>query len=618
MSNNIVRMPAEFFGDPNQNRPIFFGSIFIGLPDTDPEVEINRIDVILRQEDGTEVPIGPEAQPLLTGGGGYVLYQGSPVSVLVTGNYSIKVLNKSGGQEFFFDNVLDGAPVTLQQAVLKFDTLADAVESSIIYDTAQLNIAERTTGNGGGAMWDVVLSTTVTENTFNIVQAVGVGTLSLVLRVGTFVDPVQFGMVPDNTTDSFPAFVSANDYAAANNLKVLCTGGVFALDQTAMYEFSTSDIVVDYSACTLNLETVNHNAASSRLIIFSGDRQTINLGTVNATFSGSLTTTNPSVQRFLQVDGNKNDIDVIKQEGAFKHGILGGDFNKLRIRESIVNNSGVGHVTINGDSNTVWGCVCTGTSNEGVVINGGSGNFVIYNDISGMDETGIDDINGTNNIYWRNKIHDNTSSNVLARMGQNNFEATGFIFSENELYNATGGAMTVEGANTNAGGLTEQSYSGIIDNNNFHDNSGRALSVLQMRVRITNNNFDANNSGIRLRDGASYSLIEKNNVLNSTANGIEIETTSGSVIEKDITIKSNYLLDNAGVGIFIENGRNCLISDNRILASAPGATATGIELTSNSSFKKRSGVTLPRRRAPSLLPFPSRTCRRASGPRSRK
>ena len=50
-------------------------------------------------------------------------------------------------------------------------------------------------------MWDVVLSSTVTENTYNFVQCTGVGTLSLVLRTTTAFDVRQFGGDPTGATD---------------------------------------------------------------------------------------------------------------------------------------------------------------------------------------------------------------------------------------------------------------------------------------------------------------------------------------------------------------------------------------------------------------------------------
>ena len=182
MANNAVRLPLYYFPDPTKGRPVFNGSVFIGNPDTDPEVLGNRKSVTLVEENGTEIPIAGAGQPFLTGTGGVILYNGSPVQALTDGNYSIKVLNAQGSQVYYVPRVGE-SPATIDKVVLKFDTLADAIASSEIYDTAALNIAEHTAGNGGGAMWDAVLSSTVTENTFNIVQCTGVPTLSLVIRI---------------------------------------------------------------------------------------------------------------------------------------------------------------------------------------------------------------------------------------------------------------------------------------------------------------------------------------------------------------------------------------------------------------------------------------------------
>ena len=90
----------------------------------------------------------------------------------------------------------------IEGVVKNFATLALTVSDTGLVAADALNLAERTTGNGGGAMWDVVLSSTVTENTFNIVQGVGVATLSLVLR--TEKRPIiirEWGAKGDITTD---------------------------------------------------------------------------------------------------------------------------------------------------------------------------------------------------------------------------------------------------------------------------------------------------------------------------------------------------------------------------------------------------------------------------------
>jgi len=89
-----------------------------------------------------------------------------------------------------------------REFVHNFATLADAVSSTKILAGDSVNLKERTTGNGGGAMWDVVLASSVTANTYNIVACTGVASLALVLRVGTEANVKQFGAKGDNIQDT--------------------------------------------------------------------------------------------------------------------------------------------------------------------------------------------------------------------------------------------------------------------------------------------------------------------------------------------------------------------------------------------------------------------------------
>ena len=98
-----------------------------------------------------------------------------------------------------------------------FATLAAAVADTGLVDGDALNIAERTTGNGGGAMWDVVLSSTVTENTYNIVQCTGVATLSVVLREKNMTF-AAWG-APTDGTDAEPAVEHRLQWMLDNSLE---------------------------------------------------------------------------------------------------------------------------------------------------------------------------------------------------------------------------------------------------------------------------------------------------------------------------------------------------------------------------------------------------------------
>jgi len=128
-----------------------------------------------------------------------------------------------------YDN--DGTPVEiavdvgvtggiLNQTIDKLNpnTLNDAIIDLTIQDGDTLNVKERTTGNRGGAIWDVVLSSSVTTNTFNIVQCTGVGALALVLRIDNSIYVRTIGAVGDDSTIDNAALQAAIDLAKNKEL----------------------------------------------------------------------------------------------------------------------------------------------------------------------------------------------------------------------------------------------------------------------------------------------------------------------------------------------------------------------------------------------------------------
>ncbi len=127
-----------------------------------------------------------------------------------------------------------------------FDELSDAVTSTKLAIGDQISLKERTAGNGGGGMWSVVLASTVTPNTFNIVACTGVPSLALVLRINgnAFVD--QFGAIGDfdhtqqTGTDDTAALFAAKQYAKDNLVGVELTQGK-AYKFTASYIMTGSE-----------------------------------------------------------------------------------------------------------------------------------------------------------------------------------------------------------------------------------------------------------------------------------------------------------------------------------------------------------------------------------------
>lgn len=103
-----------------------------------------------------------------------------------------------------------------------YDTLALAVaDVANISEGDIIILKERVSGNGGGATWDVVDATTVTENEFNIVT--GNETVSFVLRYSNTLCSKQWGAPGDGTTQTL-AVQNMFDTAAAYDKIVLEPG----------------------------------------------------------------------------------------------------------------------------------------------------------------------------------------------------------------------------------------------------------------------------------------------------------------------------------------------------------------------------------------------------------
>ena len=129
-------------------------------------------------------------------------------------------------------------------------TLADAVADDSLNPLGGevVSLKERSTGKGGGALWDTVLSSTVTENPYNIVQCTGVGTLSLVLRLNAVIKSDQWG-VPTDGSNASPAAQFFLDYAATNNSVISYprfTPGTYTLEDQLTIEIATLAIIGEY------------------------------------------------------------------------------------------------------------------------------------------------------------------------------------------------------------------------------------------------------------------------------------------------------------------------------------------------------------------------------------
>lgn len=132
---NEVRLPYDYYPDPTRGRPVFNGFIYVGQPDTDPQVISNRLVVTAVQENGISVPI---AQPIRTGAGGVPMLNGSPVQLQTTGEYSLKVLDAQQVQVYYAASLVAGVqPTTIirTQLVPLSVSLSDRFINSYLFNS---------------------------------------------------------------------------------------------------------------------------------------------------------------------------------------------------------------------------------------------------------------------------------------------------------------------------------------------------------------------------------------------------------------------------------------------------------------------------------------------------
>jgi len=125
-------------------------------------------------------------------------------NIWLNGDYDVTLKNSSGvlvwGPEKIESFTTSSTAGRLNPATVNF-MVNDSSFSSSDVGIAAPTTAEFSTGNGGGGTYDIVLSTSVEPNGFNIIIGVADPLISFVLREESVEDPRRWGAVFDNATD---------------------------------------------------------------------------------------------------------------------------------------------------------------------------------------------------------------------------------------------------------------------------------------------------------------------------------------------------------------------------------------------------------------------------------
>jgi len=212
--------------------------------------------------------------------------------IFITGTYKVTLQDKNGSQIWEADPVNEVALAQGGTPVKSIDILSDAIVDAGLIDGDSLNIKERTSANGGGAMWDVVPSGTyaVGSAIFDVFDHSTLP-LQIKLRVGAIANAREFGAVGDSVTDDTAAlkaaFLFGNVFIPSGNY--ICSDTLTVLDASTVEGEGLGDWVPTIE----NREKVQ--AKTQLLFVGTGTKDHSILGTSdNNTRGGKIT--NPSPQ----------------------------------------------------------------------------------------------------------------------------------------------------------------------------------------------------------------------------------------------------------------------------------------------------------------------------------
>ena len=143
---------------------------------------------------------------------------------------------------------VDRTDVTLRGdiniVVKRFASVDDMIADTSLTVGALTETLSRNGGGYGGAFWDVVLASTVTINTYDVVGSIGNPSLAFVIRVSDSVIDTQLGAVPNHSVDSLAARQACVDLAAKKGIIAVLSAGTM---QTGPLRIKSDQEVWDFA-----------------------------------------------------------------------------------------------------------------------------------------------------------------------------------------------------------------------------------------------------------------------------------------------------------------------------------------------------------------------------------
>ena len=215
---DTLQFPFPQIPDPTTGgRIIYNGKIYIGNPDTDPTNAVNQVRCFYLNEAEVEIDL---SQPISTNTNGLTVNpSGDFIAVKIDteyNKYSLAIHDRNDAEQYYIANMEEVNPeINLSQDLSQayiFDTVALYQASTIEFPVGKvIDFKERISGQGGGGSGVVVLTSTVTPNSYDIVSSSALPLYSIVIKTYSGMDIKTIGGNNDNVTDNSGVLLRASE-----------------------------------------------------------------------------------------------------------------------------------------------------------------------------------------------------------------------------------------------------------------------------------------------------------------------------------------------------------------------------------------------------------------------
>jgi len=276
---NVINLEPGYFPDFTKGKPVSNGYIYVGVIDKDPEDFPKQVSAL--QENGTTVEI---SQPVRTSSGGVPTYNGSPITLLVDGSYSLRVRNSAGVQVYY---VPKNAEET--DKLVTVNTIADLrILSGSFENQSATVLGYYSVGDGGGGplrTWHTGQAAGFyVDNGGSIIVPTGGDESEAWLTPITNVFNVNlFGAKGDGSTDDYTAIINAMAVlSSVGGGRLVFEKGVYLTNSNIEIP---SNIILDLSlGATIRR---NFNTSTGGVGLFTLSNNSENISILGGTLDGN-------------------------------------------------------------------------------------------------------------------------------------------------------------------------------------------------------------------------------------------------------------------------------------------------------------------------------------------